>query len=62
MTHCPTVLRVLRLHSRLSQPLTAELLSMVPQLEELDLGRNYRLPLPAHTLAPLTQHACAATG
>ena len=51
----PAGLRVLRLHCRLTRPLAAKLLSMVPQLEELDLGGHYSHPPPAPTHAALTQ-------
>ena len=46
---------MLRLHCYLTRPLTTELVAMVPQLEELDLGCYYRHPLPAPTLAALTR-------
>ena len=51
----PASLRVLRLHCFLTQPLTSDLLAMVPQLSELDLGVHDIHRLTAGTLAPLTQ-------
>ena len=51
----PSSLQLLQLDCSLSQPLAAELLSEVPQLETLDLGSSYSYRLHAGTLAPLTQ-------